>query len=227
MQRILLLEDDLSLMDGLSFALRKQGWEITVARTVNEAREIWNENGFDLLVLDVTLPDGNGFDFCRYVRSNSSVPVLFLTAMDEETSVIKGLDLGGDDYVTKPFKLGILLSRINALLRRTGGTQDRQTLESNGITVAMEQGQAYKNHESLELTGLEYRLLCLFIQNANRVLSKEQIYERLWDCEGNFVDDNTLSVYIRRLRLKIEDNPEQPERIVTVRGLGYKWSVKA
>jgi DNA-binding response OmpR family regulator len=226
MERIMLLEDDPGLIDGLSYALKKQGWEVTVTSTLAEAAEAWRGNVFDLLILDVSLPDGSGFDFCRSVRRVSDVPILFLTAADEETSVVMGLDIGGDDYVTKPFKLGILISRVNALLRRgRSRAEANAVLESNGITVALAQGQAYKNDQSLELTGAEYRLLCYFMQNPNRILTKELIYEQLWDGCGHFVDDNTLSVYIRRLRLKVEDDPEHPQKIVTARGLGYKWSV--
>lgn len=226
MDKIMLLEDDLSLVDGLSYALNKQGWNVTVAKTVTEAIRLWRGAAFDLLILDVSLPDGNGFDFCKNVRQVSDVPVLFLTASDEETNVVMGLDIGGDDYVTKPFKLGILISRVNALLRRGRGALGADdSLDSNGITLSLMQGQAFKNHQNLELTSVEYRLLCYFMRNPNRILTKEQIYGQLWDCDGNFVDDNTLSVYIRRLRLKIEDNPERPRKIITVRRMGYKWSV--
>ena len=226
MDKIMLLEDDLSLIDGLSYALNKQGWNVTVAKTVTEATRLWRGVAFDLLILDVSLPDGNGFDFCKNVRQVSDVPILFLTASDEETNVVMGLDIGGDDYVTKPFKLGVLISRINALLRRGRGTLGADdSLDSNGITLSLMQGQAFKNHQNLELTSVEYRLLCYFMRNPNRILTKEQIYGQLWDCDDNFVDDNTLSVYIRRLRLKIEDNPERPRKIITVRRMGYKWSV--
>ncbi|MBR0282722.1 MAG: response regulator transcription factor [Oscillibacter sp.] len=226
MNKIMLLEDDLSLIDGLSYALNKQGWNVTVAKTVTEAIRLWRGAAFDLLILDVSLPDGNGFDFCKNVRQVSDVPILFLTASDEETNVVMGLDIGGDDYVTKPFKLGVLISRINALLRRGRGTLGADdSLDSNGITLSLMQGQAFKNHQNLELTSVEYRLLCYFMRNPNRILTKEQIYGQLWDCDDNFVDDNTLSVYIRRLRLKIEDNPERPRKIITVRRMGYKWSV--
>lgn len=226
MKRILLVEDDLSLIDGLTFALRKQGYEIESKRTVADAKAAWNRENFDLLILDVSLPDGNGFDFCRLVRQSSDVPIIFLTASDEETSVIMGLDIGGDDYVTKPFKLGILSSRVGALLRRAKNEPANNTfLESNGIRVELMQGQAFRDGNPIDLTGVEFRLLCCFMHNPNIVLSKEKLYERLWDSDGYFVDDNTLSVYIRRLRMKIEDKPEHPERIVTVRGMGYKWKV--
>lgn len=226
MTRILLLEDDLSLINGLSFAFKKQGFESDVARTVREADSLWAEGKYDLLVLDVALPDGSGFEFCRKVRQSSKVPIIFLTASDEEMNIIMGLDIGGDDYITKPFKLGVLLSRINALLRRAKDFVTADTeLASNGIKVLLLQGQAYKNGELLDLTAAEYKLLCLFMQNPNTVLSKEQILDKLWDCEGNYVDNNTLTVYIRRLRIKVEDNPGDPQMLQTVRRMGYKWNV--
>lgn len=226
MNRILLLEDDLSLINGLSFAFKKQGFASDVARTIKDADAFWTEGKYDLLVLDVSLPDGSGFEFCQRVRQVSKVPIIFLTASDEETSIIMGLDMGGDDYITKPFKLGVLMSRIGALLRRAKdfGSADTE-LCSNGIRVLLLQGQAYKNGELLDLTAAEYKLLCLFMQNPNAVLSKEQILDKLWDCEGNYVDNNTLTVYIRRLRIKVEDNPGEPQMLLTVRRMGYKWNV--
>ena len=226
MGKILLLEDDLGLAGGLTFALEKQGYEVDGKRTVAEAKTAWNGGVYDLLILDVSLPDGSGFDFCRSVRQSSEVPILFLTASDEETDVIMGLDIGGDDYVTKPFRLGILLSRVSALLRRTKTDPAENTvLESNGIRIELMRGQVFCKGDLIDLTSVEFKLLCCFMQNPNIVLSKETLYERLWDRDGYFVDDNTLSVYIRRLRMKIEERPERPEKIVTVRGMGYKWMV--
>ena len=225
MNRILLLEDDLSLINGLSFALKKQGFEIEIARTIKEAGEYWRKSRYNLLILDVSLPDGCGFDFCQMVRKESEVPIIFLTASDEEMDIIMGLDIGGDDYITKPFKLGVLVSRVNALLRRTKGMKKNDAeLVSNGIKVNFLQTQVYKNGDQIELTAGEYKLLCLFIQNPNIVLTKEQILERLWDCDADFIDSSTLTVYIRRLRMKVENNPSEPEMIVTVRGMGYKWN---
>lgn len=226
LSRIFLLEDDLSLINGLSFAFRKEGFTTDVARTVREADALWAEGKYDLLVLDVSLPDGSGFEFCEKIRQVSKVPVIFLTASDEEMSIIMGLDIGGDDYITKPFKLGVLMSRINALLRRAKdfGTADTE-LQSNGIKVLLLQGQAFKNGQLLELTAGEYKLLCLFMRNPNTVLSKEQILDKLWDSEGNFIDDNTLTVYIRRLRIKVEDDPGNPQMLLTVRRMGYKWNI--
>lgn len=226
MVKILLLEDDMSLAVGLRFALEKEGWAVDTARTLAEGSALWAAGGYTLLVLDVSLPDGTGFDFCRRVRASSDVPIIFLTASDEETSIIMGLDIGGDDYITKPFKLGVLISRINALLRRAGafGAADTE-LCSNGIRVLLLQSQAFKNGEALELTAAEYKLLCLFMHNPNTVLTKGQILDKLWDCDGNYIDSSTLTVYIRRLRMKIEDDPGAPQMLLTVRGMGYKWSV--
>lgn len=226
MSKILLLEDDLSLINGLSFAFRKQGFELAVVRTLKEANELWGEGKYDLLVLDVSLPDGTGYEFCKKVRQVSKVPIIFLTASDEEMNIIMGLDIGGDDYITKPFKLGVLLSRINALLRRAKGFNSTDTeLQSNGIKVLMLQGQVFKNEKLIDLTAAEYKLLCLFMKNPNVVLTKEQILDKLWDCEGNYIDSSTLTVYMRRLRMKIEDNPSEPQMLLTVRRMGYKWNV--
>lgn len=226
MSKILLLEDDLSLINGLSFAFRKQGFELAVVRTLKEANELWGEGKYDLLVLDVSLPDGTGYEFCKKVRQVSKVPIIFLTASDEEMNIIMGLDIGGDDYITKPFKLGVLVSRINALLRRAKGFNSTDTeLQSNGIKVLMLQGQVFKNEKLIDLTAAEYKLLCLFMKNPNVVLTKEQILDKLWDCEGNYIDSSTLTVYMRRLRMKIEDNPSEPQMLLTVRRMGYKWNV--
>ena len=226
MSKILLLEDDLSLINGLSFAFRKQGFELAVVRTLKEANELWGEGKYDLLVLDVSLPDGTGYEFCKKVRQVSKVPIIFLTASDEEMNIIMGLDIGGDDYITKPFKLGVLVSRINALLRRAKGFNSTDTeLQSNGIKVLMLQGQVIKNEKLIDLTAAEYKLLCLFMKNPNVVLTKEQILDKLWDCEGNYIDSSTLTVYMRRLRMKIEDNPSEPQMLLTVRRMGYKWNV--
>lgn len=225
MKRIFLVEDDLSLINGLSFAIKKQGYMLDVARTFREADQIWAEGKYDLVVLDVSLPDGSGFDLCRRIRQTSKVPIMFLTAADEETDVIMGLDMGGDDYITKPFKLAIFMSRVNALLRRSDNFSEADAeLNSNGISVHLLKSEVYKNNQQIELTASEYKLLCLFMENPDRVLSQEQILSRLWDCDENYIDNNSLSVYIRRLRKKIEDDPGNPTRIITVRRMGYKWN---
>lgn len=186
---------------------------------------LWEVGRYDLVILDVTLPDGSGFDICRNIRKTSKVPIMFLTAMDEETDIIMGLDIGGDDYITKPFKLAIFMSRINALLRRSDNFNRADTeLNSNGIRVELLKGEVYKNNEQVELTANEYKLLRLFMENPDTVLSPEQILRHLWDCDENYIDNNSLTVYIRRLRTKIEDDPGNPQRIITVRRMGYKWN---
>lgn len=229
MKRIFFAEDDLSLIGGLTFALKKQGYEAEVARTSLEARRIWKDGRYDLVILDVSLPDGSGYDLCRLIRETSKVPIIFLTAADEETDIIMGLDIGGDDYITKPFKLAVFLSRVNALLRRSenfdgNSGQENVELSSGGITIQRLKGEVYKDGVKLDLTAGEYKLLCLFMENPDMVLSPEQILGRLWDHEEKYIDSSTLTVYIRRLRTKIEDDPGEPKKIITVRRMGYKWN---
>lgn len=225
MKRIFFVEDDLSLIHGLSFALQKQGYEVEVARTIREADTLWNAGTYDLVILDITLPDGSGYDLCRKIRKTSKIPVMFLTAADEETDMIMGLDIGGDDYITKPFKLAVFLARINALLRRSDDFhQIKSELCSNGIKVNLLKGEVCKDEARLSLTAGEYKLLCLFMENPDIILTSEQILGRLWDCDEKYIDTSSLTVYIRRLRTKIEHNLDNPQNIVTVRRMGYKWN---
>lgn len=228
MNRILLLEDDLSLIDGLVYALHKNDFEVTTARTVGEAMaRLTGPESYDLLLLDVTLPDGTGFEVCEKVRQRGSrVPIIFLTASDEEVSIIRGLDCGGDDYMTKPFKLGELCSRIRALLRRAGmsaGHVAGNRLDCGDLVIDFSGSRVQLKGRTLDLTGAEYRLLCLLVQNAGQVVTRSRILDVLWDGSGDFVDDNTLSVYVRRLREKVEEDPSHPVRLQTVRGFGYRW----
>lgn len=224
--KILLLEDDESLVDGLVWVLNREGYETKAAGTVEEARALLEEKEFDLLLLDVSLPDGSGFDVCGRVRKRGSdVPILFLTAADEEVNVIRGLDGGGDDYMTKPFRLGELCSRIRALLRRTRVAEPGRdsVLECAGLSIDLLSCRATLDGTVLELTGVEYRLLCLLAQNAGRIVTREQLLRKLWDEGSPFVDENTLSVYIRRLREKVEKDPSCPQHLLTLRGFGYQW----
>lgn len=224
MARLLLLEDDQSLIDGLVYALTKEGFALDVAMTVREARAQLAAQAYDLLLLDQTLPDGSGLALCEEVRAGgSAVPIIFLTAMDEEIQVIRALDAGGDDYITKPFKLGELCSRIRAQLRRSGMLRQQEQEPVSEGTVRIEGGRAYREEEPLELTATELRLLACFLRNRGQVLTREQLLAALWDEDANFVDDNTLSVYIRRLREKVERDPSAPQHLRTVRGLGYEW----
>ncbi|MDE7177788.1 MAG: response regulator transcription factor [Lachnospiraceae bacterium] len=228
--KILLLEDDISLADGLCYSLKKNEYEVETAESVREAKEFLLRNQYDLLLLDVTLPDGTGFEVCEAVRTQGNqVPIIFLTASDEEINVIRGLDSGGDDYIGKPFKLGELLSRIRALLRRAGVTRAENKLTRQGsivcgdIEIDLAGSRVLLQGKKLELTPVEYRLLCLLVRSRGRVVTREMIFEELWDNSGNFVDDNTLSVYIRRLREKVETDPSRPEHLITARGFGYSW----
>ena len=203
---------------------------VEAAECVGEAKGLLARGRFDLLLLDVTLPDGTGFEVCEMVRAQGNrVPIIFLTASDEEMNVIRGLDSGGDDYIGKPFKLGELLSRIRALLRRAGTWRQEEQGARQGrmgcgdIQIDLEGSRVFLKGEKLELTQVEYKLLCLLVRSCGRVVTREIIFEELWDGAGNFVDDNTLSVYIRRLREKVEEDPSKPKHLMTVRGFGYCW----
>lgn len=227
--KILLLEDDISLIDGLQYSLNKNGFAVEVVRTVSEAKKHMQDiEQYDLLILDVTLPDGTGFEVCELIRKrNEHIPIIFLTASDEEVSIIRGLDCGGDDYITKPFKLGELCSRIHALLRRAGlaKAKDKKSteIECGDIAIDFLNNRVMLRQQPLDLTNVEYRLLCLLVQNVNHIVTRDIIFDELWDGAGNFVDDNTLSVYIRRLREKVETDPSHPKHLITVRGFGYQW----
>ena len=220
MPKILLVEDDKSIIDNLSAFLRKEGFEVDVATGQKAALEKINNSSFDLLLLDISLKDGNGYAVCSAVKSSYNIPVIFLTASDDEYSVVAGFDLGADDYVIKPFRPRELISRIKNVLRRNNklGT----TIEYKGIVIDTEKGIAMKNGKDLYLSALEYRLLLVFFNNKGAVLSRNKLLEEIWNIAGEFVNDNTLTVYIKRLRDKIEDDPQNPTNIRTVRGLGYK-----
>lgn len=225
--KILLLEDDVSLIDGLKYSLKKNGFNVEFVRTVKEAlSHLMDIERYDMLILDVTLPDGTGFEVCEKVRKyGSKIPIIFLTASDEEVNVIRGLDSGGDDYITKPFKIGELCSRIRALMRRAGlSNSDAMTMiECGDIRIDLISSRVLLRGKTLDLTAAEYRLLCLLVKNANRIITRELILDELWDSTGDYVDNNTLSVYVRRLREKVEINPSHPEHLLTVRGFGYQW----
>ncbi len=222
MTKILLLEDDRDLAEGLKYYLDKNGFVTDTAGMAADVKKAVYTN-YDLLILDVLLPDGTGFEICEYIRTcGNNVPIIFLTASDEEINIIRGLDIGGDDYITKPFKLGELLSRIKALLRRVSAKNNE--IISGSLKIDTENSRVYKNGKPLELTAAEYRLLLLLVKNKGKTVTRENILNTLWDNCGSFVDDNTLSVYVRRLREKLEEDPSAPVNLVTVRGFGYKWN---
>lgn len=225
MHSILLIEDDNALSAGIEYALKSEGFDVNIAATLGKARQLIKQSEYSLLLLDVMLPDGSGYDFCRGVRRQSNIPIIFLTACDEEVNIVLGLDMGGDDYITKPFRLKELVSRINAILRRTSNPQQEEVnlLVSSDIQIFTLEGRVKKNGVEIPLTALEYRLLLTMVKHPNQVLSRNSILDALWDFAGEFVDDNTLSVYIKRLREKLGDNQDEHRYITTVRGVGYKW----
>lgn len=224
---ILLLEDDISLVDGLNYALKRNGFEVEFVRTVEEAlSRVHIIDKYDLMIIDVTLPDGSGYEVCEQIRKQGNlIPIIFLTASDEEVNVIRGLDCGGDDYITKPFRLGELCSRIRALLRRTvvSNQNNNTSILCGDISIDFLESCVNLKGKRLELTNGEYRLISLLVRNANRIITREHILNELWDSTADFVDDNTLSVYVRRLREKIEIDPSKPQHLITIRGFGYQW----
>ncbi|WP_405132345.1 response regulator transcription factor [Paenibacillus sp. FSL H8-0317] len=227
MNRLLLVEDDENLVFGIQYTLSNEGYEVVVAGSLEEARQALQAESIDLILLDVTLPDGSGYQLCSEIRVTSQVPIIFLTALDEEANVVAGLDLGADDYVTKPVRTKELISRIKAVLRRNNkGKQEVSLWMSDSIQVRILEGTVLKNNSEITLTTLEYRLLLMLISNPKQICSRSSILNHLWDLSGDFIDDNTLSVHIRRLREKVEDIPAAPQYIVTVRGIGYKWNVE-
>ncbi|MEO2259012.1 response regulator transcription factor [Paenibacillus polymyxa] len=227
MNRLLLVEDDENLVFGIQYTLSNEGYEVVVVGSLEEARQALQAKSIDLILLDVTLPDGSGYQLCSEIRVTSQVPIIFLTALDEEANVVAGLDLGADDYVTKPVRTKELISRIKAVLRRNNkGKQEVSLWISDNIQVRILEGTVLKNNIEITLTALEYRLLLMLISHPKQICSRSSILNHLWDLSGDFIDDNTLSVHIRRLREKVEDIPAAPQYIVTVRGVGYKWNVE-
>lgn len=224
-QEILLLEDDDSLNHSVSLKLKKEGYTVYSAFTVEDAPDFFQNKNLSLIICDISLPDGSGLDFCSQVRKESDILFLFLTALDREEDIMAGYRQGADDYITKPFSLPVLVSKVNALLKRFP-SEDPQAVISDNITLFPEEKRAMKNGVYLNLTAKEYSLLSFFMENPMRILSKNQLLEAIWDIDGNFVDENTLSVNIRRLREKIEDNPSAPVLLKNVRGLGYIWERK-
>lgn len=221
--RIMLVEDDESLNRGISFKIKKEGMEVFLCKCLKEAREVFRKEKIDLIILDVGLPDGNGFEFCGEVRKVSDVLIIFLTACDEEVDIVTGLDMGGDDYVTKPFSFMVLMSRINALLRRSGDKKTKEKITLGEIMLYTNELKVLKSGKEIALSKTEFKLLKYLMINNNQIITKEQLLSELWDIEGEFIDPNTIAVNIRRLREKIEDNPSEPKYIKAVRGVGYIW----
>lgn len=225
MDKILLVEDDVALGYALEFSLTDEGYNVTRACTIDEAKNYFENDDFDLILLDVNLPDGNGYDFCKYIREKSVIPVIFLTALDDEVNVVMGLEIGANDYISKPFGIRDLVARIKVQLRLPKNQKSKNILISKDITVDLLTTDVCKEKELLTLTALEYKLLILFMKNPLSILKRDEILASISNYEEFYFDENTLSVYIKRLREKIEQDPKNPEYITTKRGLGYKWGV--
>lgn len=218
---LFLLEDDYAIATGLCYSLENEGYSVTHASDVKQAIDIISKEKFSLYILDLTLPDGSGYDVCKEIKKQGDLPVIFLTAYDDEVNVVMGFEFGADDYISKPFRLKELLVRIKSVLRRYNNETADGVIKFKDLTVNTNEAKVYKNGEEIILTAMEYRLLLILLNNRGKVLSKTQLLENIWDVDGDFVEDNTLTVYIKRLRDKIEEEPNRPLIIKTVRGLGY------
>ena len=220
MKKILLVEDDPDIVSSLTVFMKKEGYLIDDADGQRTALEKIAQRQYDIVLLDISLHDGNGFSICSAMKSQKDIPIIFLTADDDEFSVVSGLELGADDYICKPFRPRELLARISAVLRRANGKNEY--LACKDITIDVKKAVVRKDNTEIFLSALEYRLLLVFLQNPGVVFSRKKLLEMIWDATGEFINDNTLTVYIKRLRDKIETNPQEPEILLTVRGLGYK-----
>lgn len=218
---IFLLEDDEAIGIGLTYSLENEGYNVTLAKSVKEAEKIIDEKEFSLYILDLTLPDGSGYDVCKRIKAKGDLPVIFLTAYDDEVNVNMGFELGADDYISKPFRVKELMLRIKSVMRRYSNETSDGIIKINNLKINTNEAKVYKNNEEIILTAMEYRLLLILLSNRGKVLSRTALLENIWDVAGDFVEDNTLTVYIKRLRDKIEEDPAKPEFIKTVRGLGY------
>lgn len=223
MGKILLVEDDKSLNRGISFKLKKEGHEVYTAFNIKQAKELFIENKIDLIISDIGLPDGDGFEFCEYIRTISNVHIIMLTALDQEVDIVTGYDVGADDYITKPFSLIILISKVNAIMKRIGNTESENLISCSDLSFNYVDSKITKGGNETVLSKTEGKLLKYLMGNSCQIVTKDQLIEALWDIDGNFVDENTVAVNIRRLRQKVEDNPSEPEFIKNIRGVGYTF----
>lgn len=216
MKEILIVEDNEAIIKGLKYLLEQENFKVIVCQTVESAMQVISKQVFNLIVLDITLPDGDGFELCKYIKQYTDIPVIFLTAKDEEQDVVLGLDIGAEDYIIKPFRAKELVSRINNVLRRFGGNSNKIVFKN--LEVDLDEKQVLVDGNIKEFTALEYKILLLLLNNLNKTVTREQILDKIWDVAGNFVNDNTLTVYIKRIREKLGNE----DIIKTVKGIGYK-----
>lgn len=221
MKKILLVEDNETITIGLKYSLEQEGFFVETAKNIIIAKSKINKEEFDLYLLDISLPDGEGYEICKYVKQKGDYPVIFLTAKDEETDIVQGLDMGADDYIVKPFRTRELISRIHSVLRRyNNGIANENQIKCKDIIIDNNTAQVYKNGQEIIFTSLEYKILLMLVNNKNLLVTREQILDKIWDIAGNFVNDNTLTVYIKRIREKLDD--KDGKIIQTVRGIGYR-----
>ncbi len=221
MQKILLVEDNETITKGLKYSLEQEKFEVETAQNIVMAKTKIKKRKFDLYLLDISLPDGDGYEICKYVKNLGDVPVIFLTAKDEESNVVQGLDMGADDYIIKPFRTRELISRIKSVLRRYYHEEINEVqIKCGNIIIDNSKLLVYKDGKEITFTGLEYKILFMLVSNKGILVTREQILDKIWDIAGNFVNDNTLTVYIKRIRNKLDD--KDGKFIQTVRGIGYK-----
>ncbi len=225
MRKLLLLEDDTALGEGIRLALKSGETEITLCRTLSEGSRALEQSTFDLLILDINLPDGSGLELLREVRQSSTVPVILLTANDMETDIVNGLESGADDFITKPFSLAVLRARVNAQLRRSTAAPSA-ILEIDGFSFDFDRMEFRRNGQSIELSKTEQKLLRVLVENRGQTLTRAALVDRIWTDGAEYVDENALSVTVKRLRDKLEDVPSKPRYLKTVYGIGYTWAVK-
>ena len=220
--KILVVEDNKSIIESLKYVLEKEGFSTTIAHTKKEAFSYIAQNKYNLFLIDVQLPDGTGFELCKYIKRNLDLPVILASAVGEESNVVYGLDLGADDFIVKPYRNNELIARINCVLRKEAKNKSKNIIIYRNIRIDLRNAQVFNNqtNEEIIFTSLEYKLLLLFLKNKNKLVTRSEILEKVWDIDGNFVNDNTLSVYIKRLRQKI-CNTDEKEVIQTIRGIGY------
>lgn len=216
MKKLLLVEDNESILKGLTYSLEQEKFEVDVSKNVHNAKKNLDSNEYDLIILDIMLPDGNGFELCKYIKEQKDTPIIILTAKDEEQDVVQGFNLGADDYVIKPFRTRELISRINNILRRYN--KEASKLQTGNIVIDVDASRVYINNEEVVFTALEYRILVLLFYNMGKTVTRDNILDKIWDIAGNYVNDNTLTVYIKRIRAKLGEN----DVIKTIKGIGYR-----